>query len=309
MAMKRMISYLSTVLISMMFLISCGEPKVAVESVIEQLKESGLPIEYSIVYTSENDPNGSNKQAYLQKGNFADSTFESEYSKEEPLSGSVEVFSSNKEAIERADYIAGFGGLNDFGYQIIADTVLLRLNTGFDRSAVEKYAQAIGGEIYSEPEEKDNDLLEPKENETSSNTATESWTEHTKKYFPDAEVEEDQYGGALIFVSLGEDDPDRFIVNCSSVLSKLEGCKAGTIVTINIMDDPGASIVGFPNENGLFGFECTAILSKDSPLQESYDKMLGTNDREFLKKEQDLKTEEERLQNDIEDMLSEDIFE
>lgn len=147
-----MISCLSAVLISMMFLISCGEPKVTVESVIEQLKESGLPIEYSIVYTSENDPNGSGKKAYLQKGNFADSTIESEYSKDQPLSGSVEVFPSNKEAIERADYIAGFGGLSDFGYQIIADTVLLRLNTGFDRSAVEKYAQAIGGEIYSETE-------------------------------------------------------------------------------------------------------------------------------------------------------------
>ena len=153
MAMKRMISYLSAVLISMIFLVSCGEPKVTVESVIEQLKESGLPIEYSIVYTSENDPNGSDKQAYLQKGNFADSTFESEYSKEEPLSGSVEIFSSKEKAIERADYLTGYGILNDFDYQIINDCILLRLNSKCDHAVVEHYANAIGGEIYTQPDE------------------------------------------------------------------------------------------------------------------------------------------------------------
>ena len=96
---------------------------------------------------------------------------------------------------------------------------------------------------------------------------------------------------------------------CSSVLAKLDGCKSGTMVTINIMDDPGASIVGFPNAKGLYGFESTAILTEGSPLQESYDKLFAANDRDFLKKEQELKDKMEETENEIEDILGEDIFE
>lgn len=308
--MKKLAAFLVSALIACLCFAGCGEPKVTVQSVIDQLKEAGLPIEYSIVYTAKNDPNGGDKNAYLQKGNFADSTIESEYSKEQPLSGSIEIFSSKEKAIERAEYLAEFTFLDDFGYRVVGDCVLLRLNSQFDHSAVEKYAQAIGGEIYSEPEEKDNSLLESKENENSSNTAAESWEEYTKKYFPDAEVEKDGYGGALIFVSLGENNSDSFITNCFNVLSKLDGCKDGTMVTINITDDPGAAIVGFPSEDGIFGFECTAILSDNSALQESYGKTLGiTNDRDFLKKGRELRDEIEKTEDEIEDILGEDIFE
>ena len=140
-----------------------NDNNISVQSVIDQLKDAGLPIEYSIVYTSENDPNGPGELPYIQKGNFADSTLESEYSKEEPLSGSVEIFSSKEKAIERADYLTGYGIINDFDYQILNGCILLRLNSNFDRSAVEKYAQAIGGEIYSEP---GNDTNEPQKEES-----------------------------------------------------------------------------------------------------------------------------------------------
>lgn len=307
--MKKLTALLISALLAFFCFAGCGEPNVSVQAVIDQLKDAGLPIEYSIVYTSENDPNGPGELPYIQKGNFADSTLESEYSKEEPLSGSVEIFSSKEKAIERADYLTGYGIINDFDYQILNGCILLRLNSNFDRSAVEKYAQAIGGEIYSEPEEKDNSLLESKENANSSNnTAMESWEEHTKQYFPDAEVEEDGVT-TLISVSMGDEDPDQFMFKCSSVLAKLDGCKSGTMVTINIMDDPGAAIVGFPNENGLYGFESTAILTEGSPLQESYDKIFAANDRDFLKREQELNDEIEKTEGEIEDILGEDIFE
>ena len=72
---------------------------------------------------------------------------------------------------------------------------------------------------------------------------------------------------------------------------------------------PGASIVGFPNANGLYGFESTAILTEGSPLQESYDKLFAANDRDFLKKEQELKDKMEETENEIEDILGEYIFE
>ena len=306
--MRKLTALLISALLAFFCFVGCGEPNVSVQAVIDQLKDAGLPIEYSIVYTSENDPNGPGELPYIQKGNFADSTLESEYSKEEPLSGSVEIFSSKEKAIERADYLTGYGIINDFDYQILNGCILLRLHSNFDRSAVEKYAQAIDGEIYSEPEEKDNSLLESKENANSSNTAMESWEEHTKQYFPDAEVEEDLVT-TLISVSLGDEDPDQFMFKCSSVLAKLDGCKSGTMVTINIMDDPGAAIVGFPNENGLYGFESTAILTEGSPLQESYDKIFAANDRDFLKREQELNDEIEKTEGEIEDILGEDIFE
>lgn len=304
--MKKLAAFLVSALIACLCFAGCGEPKVTVQSVIDQLKEAGLPIEYSIVYTAKNDPNGGDKNAYLQKGNFADSTIESEYSKEQPLSGSIEIFSSKEKAIERAEYLAEFTFLDDFGYRVVGDCVLLRLNSQFDHSAVEKYAQAIGGEIYGEPE---NVVDQSGENKSFQTSEGQPWAESVKENFPDAEVDQTDDQNIMIHVSLGDEDPDQFMLKCSSVFATLENCESKTLISIYIEESPGDFIAGLPNEAGLFGFESSAFLSEDSPLQASYDKLFAANDRDFLKGEQELKDEIEKTEDEIEDILGEDIFE
>lgn len=136
----------------------------------------------------------------------------------------------------------------------------------------------------------------------------ETWTEHVRQYFPDAKVEES--GSTInIEVSAKDQEPDEFMFLCSSVFEKLEGCESGTMVKIKIKDDSGSMIVASPNEDGLFGFESTAILPEGSPLQKSYDEMFMANDSEFLQDLEDIQNEKEQVQSEIEEILGEDIFE
>lgn len=123
----------------------------SVDNVISKLKESGIPIVYHIVYTDENDPNGTGEKDYEQKGNFVDERIETDYSPEEPQSGSVEIFKDEQAAKDRADYINQFSSLDSLQYQIIKDNVLVRLNNAFTTEEVSDYMLAIGGTLYHSP--------------------------------------------------------------------------------------------------------------------------------------------------------------
>lgn len=130
-----------------------------VGSIIESLKNAGLPIVHYIVYNSTNDPNTSHpKDGYIAKGNFADSNMGETYDENEPLGGSVELFKTESDAKKRAAYlktdsVCELG--NAFGYQIIKGNVLLRLNTLFSGSYVQKYIKAFGGTLLNVPNDKD----------------------------------------------------------------------------------------------------------------------------------------------------------
>lgn len=134
--------------------------KVTVESVMAKLEESGIPIEYKIIYTDETDPNGADNHDYLEKGNFADSRIEENYSEEEPLSGSIEVFRTNEEAITRADYLESLSALDSFAYRIISGNVLLRLNDNYTDEQIQEFVNIIGGSIHSKSSSDFGDLQE-----------------------------------------------------------------------------------------------------------------------------------------------------
>lgn len=127
-------------------------PKTSASAVLTTLKNADLPIVYEIIYTEDNDPNGAGNNGYLEKANFADEIMGAGYSKEEPQSGSIEIFRSELEAKERAEYLKLFSSLNLYGYQIVKGEVLLRLNSEMPREHVQMYADALGVDIFSEPE-------------------------------------------------------------------------------------------------------------------------------------------------------------
>lgn len=120
----------------------------SVKSIFDALKNANIPIAYVIVYTDATDPNGSGKHSYIEKGNFADSRIEKEYSKEEPLSGSVEIFSTKEEAQKRADTLEIFSSLDNFSVKILSENVLLRLNGKYSSDEIEEFRKIIDGTVY-----------------------------------------------------------------------------------------------------------------------------------------------------------------
>lgn len=138
---------------------------VNVKSILEELKDAGIPIEYDIIYTDETDPNGPNHE-YIEKGNFADSRIEEEYSKEEPLSGTIEIFDSRDAAVARVDYLESLDilSLDSFAYRIVSENVLLRLNDKYSEEEIQEFADILNGEIRSKAKSDYEDLTEELEN-------------------------------------------------------------------------------------------------------------------------------------------------
>lgn len=121
----------------------------SVADIIQTMRDAKIPIIYDIVYTDQNDPNGDNEHAYIQKGNFADSRIEKEYDENQPLSGSVEKFETKEKAIERADYLKSFGTLDDFGNNLIVDNYLIRLSKYYSEDEKKEIAKIFDVEYYS----------------------------------------------------------------------------------------------------------------------------------------------------------------
>lgn len=119
------------------------EVNIHVKDVVEKLKTSGVPIIYEIIYTEETDPNGEGAHLYIEKGNFADSRIEEEYSEEEPLSGTIEIFSSAKEAQERASLL----NARYFAYYILNDNILIRLSSKYSEEQLKEFSLIIGGTV------------------------------------------------------------------------------------------------------------------------------------------------------------------
>ena len=118
----------------------------SVADVINGLENGGIPIIYSVIYTSENDPNGKGEKDYLEKGNFADSRIEENYSEEEPLSGSIEIFESDEKAIERRDYLESLSSLDSFPNKIVRGNVLLRLSGEYSDDQIQEFFSLLNSD-------------------------------------------------------------------------------------------------------------------------------------------------------------------
>lgn len=161
--MKKTVALLSVLALLCSVLVGCSggeesssseQEETGVLAVIQSLQDADLPIPYYIVYTEENDPNGDDND-YVEKGNFVDERVEAEYSKEQPESGSVEIFETPEDAEKRAEYLQGFSVLDSLQYQLVRDNVLLRLNNALTEEQVSEYAKAFGGELVAQPSDAD----------------------------------------------------------------------------------------------------------------------------------------------------------
>lgn len=123
------------------------------ESVLTALKDGGIPIADSIVYTEDNDPNILNygvdtELEYEQKANFADERIEPDYKGLEPQSGTIEIFSSPAKAVSRAEALRD-SGTDRFSYRIVSDNILVRLSGEYTKEQAQEIADIIAGTIHS----------------------------------------------------------------------------------------------------------------------------------------------------------------
>ena len=153
--MKRVISFVLAALLCMSFLMGCNSDSLAQaetsQDVVDYLKKQGMSIVYELPYSDEDQMNNLNQYDCTSRTDFSDSAIEETYDKNEPLSGTVELFKDADAAVKRADFIKTYQRPYDFGYLILKDNILLSINTFAPAEIVEKYANALGAEIYSEP--------------------------------------------------------------------------------------------------------------------------------------------------------------
>lgn len=270
--------------------------------VLQQIKDYGIDINHEVLYDNTTDPNG-NQDWYEAKLNFADSNYEPNSYSDEPLSGSIEVFESPEKAIERADYLNDESiFFNDFGYQIIKDNVLLRINTLFSESYAQEYAKAIDGKLYTLPNEKELKYA----NKTAENTVQwrKSWRSVVISQFPDAEVQENDASIDIKIVSNNQ-DYEEIISKCFTVCMHLsdENITDGTVVTI-FMDDEMALIASRVSGCNSYDFVSTNMLTDNEEFSKAYQKLFILTDKDVLNYEESLKQQKQEIQNEIDAILS-----
>jgi len=117
------------------------------KSVADALKAAKLPIENIIVYDENTDVNSlmGRPNQYTSKVNFAD-TREQQTDKANPVGGSVEVFSNEKDAKSRYDYVDAIvkqGGTKVSQYMYLDGNVLLRIDSALSPSQAKEYQTAF----------------------------------------------------------------------------------------------------------------------------------------------------------------------
>lgn len=159
------------------------------EKIVKQLKDSNTNIDYFINYDINNDMN--EHPSYIGKVSFNDKSISSDYDPEEPLSGTIEVYKSNKEAVKRADYLSNISPvLDDFGNHIISDNVLVRLSKDYTKADIDNFAKILNAEVYRYRNSSDDDKSEaPKEESDAESAKTETpKTESPKTETPNVET-------------------------------------------------------------------------------------------------------------------------
>lgn len=122
--------------------------KMDASQITEYLKGKGLPITNEINYTEETDPNKllGRPNQYTSKVNFADSRITEQYDIENnPVGGSIEVFTNSSDAIKRKEYVESIAQSVSFAAQYIYqyDNVVLRLAHELTPTQAEEYNTAL----------------------------------------------------------------------------------------------------------------------------------------------------------------------
>lgn len=128
-----------------------GAPPPETGEVIDKLKAGGVPIKKVVTYTEDSDPNKllGRPAQYVGKANFRLRGIEGPNSSDSDIDtsegGSVEVFASESEAVERLNYveaIAKSGGLfAEYDYR--EGQVLLRISKDVAPSKARRYGEAL----------------------------------------------------------------------------------------------------------------------------------------------------------------------
>jgi hypothetical protein len=119
------------------------------DSIALKLKGQGLPIRQIKVYSEDDDPNKllGRPGQYIGKANFRDSRADDDRVRGLDVSqgGSIEVFASEGDARERADYVEEIarsgGGL--FAYDYLREKVLLRVAGSLTPTEAREYQAAL----------------------------------------------------------------------------------------------------------------------------------------------------------------------
>lgn len=151
--MKRKILVVLVVAAAVFMMSGCGPsaPKselttMTAEQVVQAFIDAGFPIDNVITYTAETDVNHflGRPNQYTSKTNFAD-TRADQYSVDNPVGGTVEVFNNASDAKKRYDYVSGI--TDDpgpfFQYSYLFENVYLRIDGKLSPEQAEDYENAF----------------------------------------------------------------------------------------------------------------------------------------------------------------------
>jgi hypothetical protein len=120
---------------------------------VAKVKQAGLPIGKVDCFTEETDPNDllGRPGGYTSKCDWADKR-EEQYSADDLIGGSFEVFDTAEDAAERAEYLKAFEGQGALstGYTYIVPdggTTVLRVDADLTSKQAEQYKRATLKEV------------------------------------------------------------------------------------------------------------------------------------------------------------------
>jgi len=146
--MKKGISIFLCLLLLLVMLAGCGgapeESKYKAIDYAEALKQAGFPISSIIDYTDKTDPNGllGRPGEYTSKVNWADTRVEQYDVDEDPLGGTIEVFSSKNDMGSRKQYLEAMA-VNEYIYESPDGLALMRIDYDIVPDDAKQYENAF----------------------------------------------------------------------------------------------------------------------------------------------------------------------
>ena len=146
--MKKGISIFLCLLLLLIMLVGCGgapeESKYKAIDYAEALKQAGFPISSISDYTDKTDPNGllGRPGEYTSKVNWADTRVEQYDVDEDPLGGTIEVFSSKNDMESRKQYLEVMA-VNEYIYESPDGLALMRIDYDIVPDDAKQYENAF----------------------------------------------------------------------------------------------------------------------------------------------------------------------
>lgn len=146
--MKKGISIFLCLLLLLIMLVGCGgapeESKYKAIDYAEALKQAGFPISSISDYTDKTDPNGllGRPGEYTSKVNWADTRVEQYDVDEDPLGGTIEVFSSKNDMESRKQYLEMMA-VNEYIYESPDGLALMRIDYDIVPDDAKQYENAF----------------------------------------------------------------------------------------------------------------------------------------------------------------------